>query len=435
MSFATMYTKQLDSDFIVRTVLELSNGNILFAGSRGNNGWYAVMSPDLQTTVVYKQWTQNTGTTVTYKRINYAFKLTNGNVMLIGDSTLYEILSADGLNRITSNATSSAYNFTFGIATSANVFLFNSKGNIFRRSADGLTAIDQQSWTHGTSAISSAELLNNGNFYITGQVGRYSIHNYNSGVTVYSATTPNINRGFQLIDGNILILQDSGLNEVRSIDGATLVRSNESVPYAVRVAVGLLDDSFLVLGDTNFEIRSSDFSTVISSGLKGFDNTEYGIPIAQISEGTFAVGGKTGNLTIITLNQTPTLTLTSPADNLTLTEGNTYQITGNVTDADDGDVVTVKYKINNESPRNITASVSDGSTPIPFNKTLTYVNNRLYDGKQQLHPSWMTKRLTHSLYGPRMTKVGKVRMISDILLCFTTSLHKSVDRMRTWAVL
>lgn len=85
-------------------------------------------------------------------------------------------------------------------------------------------------------------------------------------------------------------------------------------------------------------------------------------------------------------NNPPTLTLTSPTDNQTLVEGNTYQIAGSVTDADSGDVVTVKYKIDNGTTYNITAAVSDGSTPLNFSKTLTYLNSRLYDGQTPVTP-------------------------------------------------
>lgn len=98
----------------------------------------------------------------------------------------------------------------------------------------------------------------------------------------------------------------------------------------------------------------------------------------------------------ITLNRPPTLTLTSPANNQTLVEGNTYTIAGNATEADSGNVVTVKYKIDNGTAYNITASVSNGTTPINFSKTLTYLNNRLYDGSNPVTPI-LAENVTHTL--------------------------------------
>jgi hypothetical protein len=97
-----------------------------------------------------------------------------------------------------------------------------------------------------------------------------------------------------------------------------------------------------------------------------------------------------------TTNQNPSLTLTSPTDNLTLTEGSTYQISGSATDADSGNVVTVKFKIDDGTTYNVTASVSDGTTPLNFSKTLTYLNSRLYDGATPVTPI-LDDSVTHKL--------------------------------------
>lgn len=86
------------------------------------------------------------------------------------------------------------------------------------------------------------------------------------------------------------------------------------------------------------------------------------------------------------LNSAPSVTLTSPADNQTLVEGNIYEISGTASETDVGNVVTVKYKIDDGQTYNITAGVSDGTTPINFNKSLTYLNNRLYDGQTPVTP-------------------------------------------------
>lgn len=79
-------------------------------------------------------------------------------------------------------------------------------------------------------------------------------------------------------------------------------------------------------------------------------------------------------------NQSPTLTLTSPANNLTLVEGATYTLAGTASDPDAGNAVTVKYSLNGGTARNITSAISDGASPIPFSKVLTFRDGRLYDG-------------------------------------------------------
>lgn len=87
---------------------------------------------------------------------------------------------------------------------------------------------------------------------------------------------------------------------------------------------------------------------------------------------------------------------TDPTISQTLVEGNTYVIAGTATEDDAGNVVTVKYKIDDGSTYNITASVSDGTTPINFSKTLTYLNNRLYDGQNPVTPI-LDDNVTHKL--------------------------------------
>lgn len=80
------------------------------------------------------------------------------------------------------------------------------------------------------------------------------------------------------------------------------------------------------------------------------------------------------------VNNPPTLTLTSPVDNQTLAEGNSYPVEGTASDADSGNVVTVKYQINNGPVRALQSGVSDGSTPISFARNLVYRNKRIWDG-------------------------------------------------------
>ncbi|MGG3012309.1 Ig-like domain-containing protein [Brevibacillus parabrevis] len=98
------------------------------------------------------------------------------------------------------------------------------------------------------------------------------------------------------------------------------------------------------------------------------------------------------------LNNPPTLTLTSPANNLVLTEGKTYTISGSATDTNNGNVVTIKYKINNGTARAINSGVSDGSTPIAFSKNLTYRNKRLWDGSTDVVGYDLAEGTNHTLY-------------------------------------
>lgn len=96
-------------------------------------------------------------------------------------------------------------------------------------------------------------------------------------------------------------------------------------------------------------------------------------------------------------NTDPTITLSSPADNQTLTEGTTYPIEGTADDADSGNVVTVKYKINNGTARAIASGVSDGISPLSFAKNLTYRNKRLWDGSTDAIGADLAENTDHIL--------------------------------------
>ncbi|EJL24593.1 DNRLRE domain-containing protein [Brevibacillus sp. BC25] len=79
-------------------------------------------------------------------------------------------------------------------------------------------------------------------------------------------------------------------------------------------------------------------------------------------------------------NNPPTLTLTSPANNQTLSEGSTCKLEGTVSDVDAGQSLSVKYSIAGGPTQSITVGTSDGSNPKPFSKTLTYSQGRFWDG-------------------------------------------------------
>lgn len=79
-------------------------------------------------------------------------------------------------------------------------------------------------------------------------------------------------------------------------------------------------------------------------------------------------------------NKVPTVTL-STENNLTLYEADTITVAGTATDTDSGNVVTVKYKIAESVEKALTATVSDGSNAIPFNKSLVFKGGKILDGE------------------------------------------------------
>jgi len=98
-----------------------------------------------------------------------------------------------------------------------------------------------------------------------------------------------------------------------------------------------------------------------------------------------------------TTNNLPTLNLASPTDNQTLSEGNQLQVEGSATEADSGNVVTVKYRINDGPTRAIASGVSDGSTPISFARTLRYSIKRIWDGSTDVTGVDLAEETDHVL--------------------------------------
>lgn len=96
-------------------------------------------------------------------------------------------------------------------------------------------------------------------------------------------------------------------------------------------------------------------------------------------------------------NAVPTVTLTAPSDSQVLSEGSTIAIEGTAKDVDSGNVLTAKYKINNDTPRALQSGVSNGSTPISFAKSLTYSNKRLWDGSTDVTGVDLAENTDHTL--------------------------------------
>lgn len=98
-------------------------------------------------------------------------------------------------------------------------------------------------------------------------------------------------------------------------------------------------------------------------------------------------------------NSIPSISLVT-SDNQTLSQAvtsNTYTIQGSTIDIDSGNVVSIKYKINNGTVRAITSSVSDGSTPISCAKNLTFNNKRLWDGSIDVVGADLAENTDHTL--------------------------------------
>lgn len=96
---------------------------------------------------------------------------------------------------------------------------------------------------------------------------------------------------------------------------------------------------------------------------------------------------ETNNLPIVTLNT---------IDNKVLNENDTFVINGSTGDTDIGNVVTTKYQVNNNTIQTVVSATSDGTSQIPFSKTLTFKGSKLYDGLNAITTS-LSGDISHTL--------------------------------------
>lgn len=91
------------------------------------------------------------------------------------------------------------------------------------------------------------------------------------------------------------------------------------------------------------------------------------------------LGGETENtLTISVMNRVPVIKMTKRIDGRVF-EGTAVSVEGTVLDEDVGHILNVKYQFNNQAPRPLQTTISEGEE-IPFRLNLLFRDSRLWDG-------------------------------------------------------
>lgn len=136
---------------------------------------------------------------------------------------------------------------------------------------------------------------------------------------------------------------------------------------------------------TPYAPGSNDARGVFTDGSLNAYNAysgHYGVRPAVNVASTIAVSdAPDADGAYILFNATPNVNLSAPTDATTLYENTTYTISGNATDADNGNIVNIRYSINDGTARALATGISDGNTAISFSKTLTFRNGKLFDGE------------------------------------------------------
>ncbi|MDC0763486.1 Ig-like domain-containing protein [Brevibacillus sp. AG] len=203
--------------------------------------------------------------------------------------------------------------------------------------------------------------------------------------------------------GNIVVTADDGNGSTSSVTytGTITVDKTNPVITISGVANGVTYQNSVAPTFSATDAGGSALSTV-SATLNGATYTS-GTAITTSGAKTLIVtatdnaGNQSQQTVNFSINKTPTLTLTSPTDNQTLSEGNTMAVQGSASDVDSGNVVTTKYKINNGPVRALQSGVSNGSTPISFAKSLTYRDKRLWDGNTDVIGADLAENTDHTL--------------------------------------
>lgn len=84
----------------------------------------------------------------------------------------------------------------------------------------------------------------------------------------------------------------------------------------------------------------------------------------------------------MSVNKAPSISITSPSNNLTLYENDTINLSGDAYDADKDQSVTVFYQINDEQRKVLATNVSQ--TQITLSKQLMFKDGKLFDGETAL---------------------------------------------------
>ncbi|MFA1737995.1 hypothetical protein ACDX69_10515 [Lysinibacillus fusiformis] len=150
-------------------------------------------------------------------------------------------------------------------------------------------------------------------------------------------------------------------------------------------------------GDVITYTTASSNNAIATSTVSGNILTLSGKAIGSVAITVTASDGKLSTTQSFTLNVTntaPTVTLTSPINNLTLYENDVMSIAGNAYDSDKDQSVTVYFQINSEQRKVLATNLSQ--IQIALSKQLTFKAGKLFDGEMLL-TNTLAEGVAHTL--------------------------------------
>ncbi|WP_068983859.1 Ig-like domain-containing protein [Lysinibacillus xylanilyticus] len=138
-------------------------------------------------------------------------------------------------------------------------------------------------------------------------------------------------------------------------------------------------------GDALSYVTSSSNPTIATATVSGNTLTMTGISVGDVVVQVDAKDGKTTtsqSFKLTVANTAPSVSLSSPSNNVTLYENDLLVISGSASDVDTNQSVTVYAQINNE--QRIALAVGLSNAPVSFTRKLIFKAGKLYDGEKPI---------------------------------------------------
>ncbi|MED1726213.1 Ig-like domain-containing protein [Brevibacillus parabrevis] len=420
---------KLSNGWLVAAVVDTTNGKVLFYKSTDNGqSWAALCNYSTVMSVSIASY----GTKVYFvgrDSGNASVKYGNFDAATVANTTLTPTVIESGSNiagngvtlainsigtelHVAYSGTVSAYPNSYNIRYAKGTI--DGSGNVTWGSVMQVTTVN----TSGNDFKNPAVVVKDNGFpaIITGYaatgVGTYRIYAYSfngsswSGVFIYDVTTYAQSNPCAVVDGNgVIHVVWHGLESGSSYQAIRYAKSSDggaTWSAMLKISFGNADRKNPVIAVDNSnkltvlytystsEIRKNTSNDGVTWAYSTNDpavTTSGSDPNIMSKESNKMIGwiykdGAAGAVKFdsIIFNTSPTLSLTSLADNQTLTEGATYTLSGTVSDTDAGQALSVKYSIGGGPTQSIALGTSDGTTAKSFSKTLTYSAGRFWDG-------------------------------------------------------
>ena len=337
-----------------------------------------------------------------------------------------EIISIDGSNLALTNGNSAS---TTTNAMTANVSVSGSTATLVLTKTAGITTAAAQTLVNGISYSNTSEAMTNSNRTVT------LTRVVDNGGTANSG----VDTAIISVASTVTV---TAVNDGPAISGTPITSVNQDAAYTFTPAASDLDGDTLVFSILNKPIWAS-FNTATGALAGTPVNADVGVTngiVISVSDGTTSVSLSGFNLTVVNVNDAPTISGT-PATSVN--EDSAYSFTPTGADVDAG--ATLVYSITNQ-PTWATFSTATGAlTGTPANAdvgTTTGIVITASDGSLSTNLPAFNLTVVNVNDAPTIAGVPATSVDQDVVYSFTptasdvdvgTTLTYSITNKPTWA--